>query len=596
MGGGVSSIPSGYYNQYGYSNNTASTQKLTAKEQQEAIIQALRAEQEMQAQQAAMQQAAQTADGKDDGKIGFWGGVKNFFKGVGNFFKGMVCDSNGKFSLKRTLKTLAIGAGAIALTVATGGAAAPYLIAAGATMATIQTGKGVYKACTAKTDREAESAWQDIGSGVTGIAMSVAGAKGALKSAGVTTAPKGNIVTSALRATGECFRIAGKGAAAAAKGIIHPVQSAHAIGNYWSNTMKPNLQQAFSWKTAQSNINQANQEKINKNIAELLKEKNKLNTELQNPNITQARQNEIRSLLEQIQFKLNTESVKLSITKDAQAFNTQKIKDLEQMLATFKESSQNSSTAINAENQAAIKNIESVINFLKAQNKLNNATQSVQRGESLLNALNNKLNSPGGRANALTDAQVSALNSKISGIENIINANKNFLRLSNAKLAATQVLKQNGLGIASYHLSGAAPQTLNDQYAQMYGFSSLAEMEAYAAQNGVTAEQLADFIDAQCAAQGLTASQVTAAQAAQAAQAQAEANAQAVPQDYAQQQQYAYNTTQNPYMQNPYMQNPYMQNPYMQNPYMQNPYAMNMFNSPISDFNSLYVSPYPAMI
>ena len=247
------------------------------------------------------------------------------------------------------------------------------------------------------------------------------------------------------------------------------------------------------------------------------------------------------------------------------------------MISALKESSKNATGTVKAQNEATIKNMESFLDLLKSQNNLNKAAQNVQRGEALFNDLSNKANMPVGRANALTDAQISALNSKMSSVQNVINGNKNFLRLSNAKLAATQVLKQNGLGIAAYHLSGAAPRTLNDQYAQMYGFGSLAEMEAYAAQNGVSAEQLADYIDSQCAAQGLTPSQLTNAQATAAAENQALAEQAALQEQQAQQQaqQSAYNMYQNPYMQNPYL--------------------MNMINTPTLDFNSLYVSPYPNM-
>ena len=74
MGGGVSTIPSGYYNQYNYGNNAASTRQLSASEEQEAIIQALKQEQLANQQVMETQQAqsqVQTADGKDDGKIVF---------------------------------------------------------------------------------------------------------------------------------------------------------------------------------------------------------------------------------------------------------------------------------------------------------------------------------------------------------------------------------------------------------------------------------------------------------------------------------------------------------------------------------------------
>lgn len=150
------------------------------------------------------------ADGKDDGKISGTQKFANFAKGVGNFFKGMVCDETGKFSIKRTLTTFAVAAGAAALTVATGGAAAPFLVAAGAAMGAVEVGKGAYKAATAKTDAEAEAAWQSIGSGTVGIGLSVAGAKGSLKAAKVDVSGyKG--VTGAIKATGKTFKYSAVG-------------------------------------------------------------------------------------------------------------------------------------------------------------------------------------------------------------------------------------------------------------------------------------------------------------------------------------------------------------------------------------------------
>lgn len=150
------------------------------------------------------------SDSKDDGKISFGSKLKNFGKGVGKFFTGMFCDDSGKFSWKRTLTTVAVAAGSAALIVATGGAATPFLVAAGATMGAVQTGKGIYKAATAKTDAEAEKAWQDIGGGTTAIAGSIAGAKGALKTAGKVDVSSYHGVTGALKSTGKCFSESGK--------------------------------------------------------------------------------------------------------------------------------------------------------------------------------------------------------------------------------------------------------------------------------------------------------------------------------------------------------------------------------------------------
>ncbi len=137
-------------------------------------------------------------DGKDDGKLTFMEGLKNFGKGlvspITNMFK------SPKNFLVGAL-TIAAGAGIIALT---GGAAAPIFVAAGATMGTIQIGTGLYKAATATTDAEAKDAWQGVGSGTFAVAASVAGAKSAAKAAHIEGAEN----MTALQATKACFKAA----------------------------------------------------------------------------------------------------------------------------------------------------------------------------------------------------------------------------------------------------------------------------------------------------------------------------------------------------------------------------------------------------
>lgn len=247
-----------------------------------------------------------SGDGKDDGKISFGSKLKNFAKGVGNFFKGMVCDENGKFSIKRTLTTVAVAAGATALTIATGGAAAPYLIAAGAAMGTFEVGKGAYKAATAKTDAEAEAAWQTIGSGATAVAGSVAGAKSALKTAKVDVSSyKG--LTGAIKATGQSFKYAYNNTKAGlgyikANGITNSVNTAK---NTMATNFKTNWESAFKSTNAKENAksqmnakyeakiaqNNAKSEALMKEIANLQKDPTKNATK-----ITQ-KQNELASIL-----------------------------------------------------------------------------------------------------------------------------------------------------------------------------------------------------------------------------------------------------------------------------------------------------------
>lgn len=128
-----------------------------------------------------MLQDANCEDGKNDGKIGFWRSVGHCFKGVGNFFKNMVCDEKG-FSLGKTLKNLAIGAGVGALCFFTAGTAIPFVVAgAGAVMAGTQAVKMGIKMHNAQTDNEMIAACEGFGEATTGFALSLAGARGAYK-------------------------------------------------------------------------------------------------------------------------------------------------------------------------------------------------------------------------------------------------------------------------------------------------------------------------------------------------------------------------------------------------------------------------------
>lgn len=119
-------------------------------------------------------------DGKDDGKIGIFSAIGNAIKGVGktvvNGVKGMFTDSNGNFSLGKTL--LSVGTAAACIAFPAVGVAA---CAIGGVMGAVQVGKGIYNATTATTDAEAKEAWQNIGGGAFTVAASVTGAKAGVK-------------------------------------------------------------------------------------------------------------------------------------------------------------------------------------------------------------------------------------------------------------------------------------------------------------------------------------------------------------------------------------------------------------------------------
>lgn len=563
MGYGMSfysGLPSNYQNGLYWMYLMQSMQQ--AQQMQQAMYNQLQTQQQTQQQQAASQAAIQTAqatqtasassaqspvdtlqttqqqtsaaqqipqgDGSDDGKISAGKKFKNFFKGVGNFFKGMVCDEEGKFSIKRTLTTAAVAAGAVALTVATGGAATPFLVAAGATIGAVQTGKGIYKAATAKTDAEAEAAWQEIGSGTTAVVGSVAGAKGALKSSGAAV-PKGNALTSSLKATGECFKISGKAVAQGGKALFtqSPVKTYSAIRGYYQNTVKPNMQQAFSYKNGHQNYTEAMEQKFNKNIKDIdakiksvndelatttdAKRAAKLNdkiTQLKNEKrLNQLRQNAnngknkvLNGLEEQItnvEAKLNDPSMsaaakerlnlqreqlyrmadaidskyKVSFNKNLEV-KEQYIKNLQQRLKTAQG---NDKKALEFE----LRMEKSLLKGLKQQKHVEVAQHNVQRAQADIVRLNDQLR------NAATDAQKQSIAARIKKIEKSIVKDKQILRNANYMTAAQKHLPDVGIAYGTYYLSNPAPQfsadALNeaDMIAQSYGFESAQAMQDY---------------------------------------------------------------------------------------------------------------------
>ena len=114
---------------------------------------------------------------KDDGKIGLWGALKNIGKGAVKFFTGMFTDENGDFSLLQTAKTVGMIAGITAATFIP--VIGPLVLPALCVYGMFEGGKhvveGISGAINAKTDTEAEQAWQEVGSGATEGALSATG-------------------------------------------------------------------------------------------------------------------------------------------------------------------------------------------------------------------------------------------------------------------------------------------------------------------------------------------------------------------------------------------------------------------------------------
>ncbi len=494
-----------------------------------------------------------SGDGADDGKISGGRKFKNFMKGVGNFFKGMVCDENGKFSIKRTLTTAAVAAGAVALTVATGGAAAPFLVAGGAAIGAVQVGKGAYKAATAKTDAEAEAAWQDMGAGTTAVIGSVAGAKGALKSAGKTL-PSGGNVTGSLKATGECLKIAGKGGIKTMQGIAHPFKSGRAIKGYWENTARPNLESAFSYKNGYKNYVNTKEHVANRNekLAAWEKQIADVEAKLNNPSISAAEKTRLTQLRENLYEAYNNENVRFRANFD------KNIQNKEQFITNLKNKLAAASEAKKPAIEAEIKLNEQLLSVMKNQKKIEFAQYNVERANADITKLKLDLK----RTN-ITEAETKAINSRIAKIESAVAKDKAILRNSNIKIATQKTLPDVGIAYGTYYLAGAKPQVqgaMTDEIAQMYGFATAAEMSEIAKQNNMTTEQLAQYIQ----------NQMQAAYEAEQAQQQAQTAA-----NHNTSVQYTGST------------NPYINYSYMNT---QAP-AGNLLG-----FNELYVSPYPEMI
>ena len=77
--------------------------------------------------------------------------------------------------------------GSLILIAATGGAAAPILVAAGIGMGVVQAGGAVYKIIKAKDGDDIEKAFYDVGAATSTIGLSLSGAKSSLKRASIET-------------------------------------------------------------------------------------------------------------------------------------------------------------------------------------------------------------------------------------------------------------------------------------------------------------------------------------------------------------------------------------------------------------------------
>lgn len=128
---------------------------------------------------ASVPNDAKAKDGKDDGSIGFFSAVGHALKGGVKFLTGMFTDENGDFSIKQTLKTAGLAAiiGLSTLIPVVGPFVLPTLCALGVADGGLKVAKGFVNAMDAKTDAEAEQAFENIGEGTTEGLLSYVGYK-----------------------------------------------------------------------------------------------------------------------------------------------------------------------------------------------------------------------------------------------------------------------------------------------------------------------------------------------------------------------------------------------------------------------------------
>ena len=118
-------------------------------------------------------------DGADDGKIGVASALGNIVEGAGksiiNGIKGAFTDSEGNFSILKTLGTIGVGAACVAFPAVGLVLAGVGVVTGGAKLAT-----GVANAMNAETDAEAKDAWEQVGEGGLTAGLSAVGVKASL--------------------------------------------------------------------------------------------------------------------------------------------------------------------------------------------------------------------------------------------------------------------------------------------------------------------------------------------------------------------------------------------------------------------------------
>ena len=119
------------------------------------------------------------ADGKNDGKIGFWKAAGHLLKGALKFVTSPFTDEQGNFSLGKTFKSALTAVGIAALTAVPviGPLVVPTMLAAGITFGTLGAARAVGNILTAETDAEDIAAWESLGGNAAAVGLSIYGAK-----------------------------------------------------------------------------------------------------------------------------------------------------------------------------------------------------------------------------------------------------------------------------------------------------------------------------------------------------------------------------------------------------------------------------------
>ncbi len=254
-----------YAQQAGYPNQGAMQDAMYQQYLDEMSLmqaQQLQNNQQLQPQQQAQQSQKPEGctDGKDDGKIGFWQGVKHLAKGVKNICAGFIgFDKDGNWSAGRLAKNLAVGTAIAALCFFTWGTAIPSIVTAYGIYTTgMGLAKSAYQTFTVKTDAQKRSALEDLGANLFAFTGAVIGAKAAkVPKAGTVTTPKQGFMGSIKSGWNDFTNF-----------VKHPTSTIKSAWNKNAMIVKNN------WKTIKNNWNESSkqltvQEKQNKQIKDL---------------------------------------------------------------------------------------------------------------------------------------------------------------------------------------------------------------------------------------------------------------------------------------------------------------------------------------